>query len=943
MAEFDLLSAVQPSDGWYAIVGINGKTGVRQEFAETREDADSIIQKFMTQGRDVYFGVAKYKENGKRNKANVQALRALWVDLDCGEDKPYANQAEALTALRKFCAESGLQRPVLVNSGRGIHAYWVLDREVDRGEWEGLAKALRKVCDAHELYADPACFEAARILRVPGTFNYKVDPPLPVSVMAPSQPVSLEELRDCLGVSPSLPAAFEGVDTQPLTSMARAVMDNNFEFQFSRILKRKDNCRQLVWLYKNRADLTYDQWFAGLTVANRCVDRDEAIHKMSEGYPDYDPEETERTARSSEAPARCSTLESVNPGGCKGCPHLNKIKSPIVLGRALVESEATTVEGTTTEGTAQQYDIPNMPFPYKRGAQGGIYKAGDSDAGEDDIKLLDEDLFVVKRVFDRKVGEEVELRLHTPRDGVRHFLVPYAAIGDHQQLRKTLAFEGILINPKAFPFVADYIMRAANVLRRTQDVEMVREQFGWSEDFKSFFIGTRELTAQGERFAPVAEGLKRYAANLGTKGDFRKWQEVMDVLGTTEGMEGHAFSVLCALGSTLIHMTGQSGVIVNLVNSRSAQGKTTVLRLAASFWGDPVPGKDHIVAGPEDTYMARIHKAGILNSICPGFDECTNMSPKEVSSFAYLIPYGSGRDRLKGPSNELRENDTTWQTIALCSANSSFYEALDMHRPGGTEGEKMRVFEYHVPNKKTVPTDVANQLFDHQLKENYGFAGPRFVQYVLENYDAVKTMALATQKEIDTQLERLPRERIWSALLACVFTAGEISKTLGLINWDLQPIMRWATKHFLHLRAELAPAADSDLDILTDFINRNAACILAVESAADGRSGFTAVPRMEPRGELKIRIEPDTKKIYISVKALRRDFGPQGISFKEFKDDLVKRGVCEPKAKTVRLSTGMKADLGSVYCLVFDAAHPDFNIDLDSFEDEAVAVADSSS
>ena len=289
MAEFDLLSAVQPSDGWYAIVGINGKTGVRQEFAETREDANSIIQKFMTQGRDVYFGVAKYKENGKRNKANVQALRALWVDLDCGEDKPYANQAEALTALRKFCAESGLQRPVLVNSGRGIHAYWVLDREVDRGEWEGLAKALRKVCEAHELYADPACFEAARILRVPGTFNYKVDPPLPVSVMAPSQPVSLEELRDCLGVSPSLPAAFEGVDTQPLTSMARAVMDNNFEFQFSRILKRKDNCRQLVWLYKNRADLTYDQWFAGLTVANRCVDRDEAIHKMSEGNPDYDP------------------------------------------------------------------------------------------------------------------------------------------------------------------------------------------------------------------------------------------------------------------------------------------------------------------------------------------------------------------------------------------------------------------------------------------------------------------------------------------------------------------------------------------------------------------------------------------------------------------------------------------------------------------------------
>jgi len=943
MTEFDLLSAVQPPDGWYAIVGINGKTGVKQEFADTREDADAIIQKFVDQKRDVYFGVAKYKESGKRNKANVQALRALWVDLDCGEGKPYPNQTEALKALRKFCAESGLQRPVLVNSGRGIHAYWALDKEVERGEWEGLAKALRDVCDAHDLQADPACFEAARILRVPGTYNYKVNPPLPVNVLAQAGPVSLEDMRACLGVNAPMPAAFAGLENQSLTPMAKAVIDNNFDYTFSRILKRKDNCRQLVWLYKNRADLTYDQWFTGLTVANRCVDREEAIHKMSEGYPDYDPAETERIAKSSEAPARCSTLESVNPGGCKGCPHFNKIKSPIVLGRTILESDEAVVEETTKEGAPQQYAIPSIPFPYKRGARGGIYRQGDVDAGEDDMKIIDEDLFVTKRVRDRKVGEEVEMRLHTPREGVKHFLVPYSAVGDVQQLRKTLAFEGILIPPKAFPFIADYIMRSAQALRHTQDIEMVREQFGWSEDYKTFVVGDRELVAGGERFAPVSKQLERYTEHIREKGDFRLWREVIDMLNT-EGMEGHAFAVLSALGSTLMHMTGQAGAIVNLVNSRSAQGKTTALKLAASFWGNPVPGKNRIVAGPADTYHSRIHKAGFLNSLCPCYDECTNMKPSEVSEFAYLIPFGSGRDRMKGAENELRDNDTTWQTIALCSANRSFYDLLDIHRPGATnEGEKMRVYEYNVPSTKHFPRRIAKQMFDHQLHENYGFAGPRFIRYVIDNYAAVKKTLLKTREEIDDNLGILPRERVWSSLLACNFTAGEIAKTLGLISWDLPRIIRWAGKHTLGLRAELSPPSDGDMDILTDFINRNADCILAVESGVDGRAGFTAVPRMEPRGELKIRIEPDTKLIYISVKALRRDFGPLGISYKEFKDDLVKRGVCQPKPKTVRLSTGMKADLGSVYSLVFDASHPDFNIDVDSFEDETPTVNDSGS
>ena len=65
MGEFDLLSAVQPEGGWYAVVGIKGDSKV-QELVDSREEFDDWVQHFMRQKRNVFFGVAKYKDGSSR-------------------------------------------------------------------------------------------------------------------------------------------------------------------------------------------------------------------------------------------------------------------------------------------------------------------------------------------------------------------------------------------------------------------------------------------------------------------------------------------------------------------------------------------------------------------------------------------------------------------------------------------------------------------------------------------------------------------------------------------------------------------------------------------------------------------------------------------------------------------------------------------------------------
>jgi CHC2 zinc finger len=67
---------------------------------------------------------------------------------------------------------------VASGSGPNCHGYWPLEHPLAPREAE--AANLRLI---HVLAADPNCFDASRILRPPGTWNHKRQPPRPVSVL----------------------------------------------------------------------------------------------------------------------------------------------------------------------------------------------------------------------------------------------------------------------------------------------------------------------------------------------------------------------------------------------------------------------------------------------------------------------------------------------------------------------------------------------------------------------------------------------------------------------------------------------------------------------------------------------------------------------------------------------------------------------------------------
>ena len=933
MGNFDLLTAVQPEQGWYAVVGIKGESR-QQEIVETREEFDEWVEHFQRTKRNVFFGVAKYKDGSSRKKDNVLAAKSFWLDIDCGPDKEYDTQTEAIDALRDFCKSVGLPKPILVNSGRGIHAYWPLTEQVTRDEWEPVAKRLKEVCATQGLLVDNSCVEIARILRVPGTMNFKGDTPVPVSVIHVGKPVAYDTIRKTLGVKeqPALmPRSGRG-----LSPLAQQLQDN-IQSSFTHIMKRGEGgCAQLNSCYEERETLSEPRWFDALSVAKFCKDRDKAVHRLSADHPDYDPDKTEQKLKHIVGPHTCDVFESNNSGGCTGCPHKGKIKSPISLGKFIEEAteEDNTFEDEAVNGMVTVYKIPEYPAPYARGKNGGIYRKPDGEEMEP-LLVYPYDLYVVKRMRDPNEGGVVLLRSHTPKDGVEEFTIPNSKITEPTEVRKELARRDILLGRKQFDMLVDYIIRSYQELRHKRKAEQMRNQFGWADGDNKFIVGDREISVEGTYHSPPSSVTKALTDHMVPTGTLEKWQEVFNLYGR-RGLEGAAFAAATAFGAPLLKFSGQRGAIINLVNTNSGTGKTTTLHMCNSVWGHP----EKLCAKKDDTFNSKVFKIGVLCTLPVTFDEMSNTEPKQLSELAYLITQGTGKDRMKASSNELRMNLTSWQTIALCSSNHSFYEKLEFLKDT-PQGEMMRIIEYSLGYSDAIDTETGKQMFDHQLHENYGHAGDIYARYLISNFEEVKKLYLTVQNTLDTHLKLTQRERFWSATVAANIAGIKIANHIKLIDWDLAAIFKWACDMIRTLRNDTVPPIDVDNEVLGHFLLSHMDNILIVNDGVDRRSKMQQVPLLEPRQEVMVRYEPDTEKVYISVPAFKRYCSQRNIGYRETIKKLKERGVYI-KSDQKRMTKGMKMNVPPVQAMILDGAHSDFSA-LAEMTPEPEAVEDAGS
>ena len=917
MTDVDLLDLVQPAEGWFAIVGIKGERDVQQALVSSRKDADRLIERFVSEKRNVFYGVAKYATGEGRTKDNVKGLKCFWLDIDCGPTKAepnaatgkpdgYIDQAAGMRALKKFCTTVGLPRPTLVSSGYGIHAYWPLEEEITRVEWEPIADRLRELCQAQNFYVDSKVFEVARILRVPGTFNYKRETPVPVEIAYVGEPIPVQELRGILGVEDK---KVHGLGIEWEQSAREEARKRSTGYSFDRIMRRSitgTGCNQILNAYTNRATIGYYEWFYALSVAAMCDDASTAVHKLSKGHSGYDPEVVDRKVATIKMATSCAKFRSTNPELCAGCPHTGRILGPKQLGVEVREDQSKTEDGSVViAGRA----IPPFPRPYFRGEGGGVWRAPPPGEEGDPILVYERDLYVVKRMDDNS-DEAVLIHLWLPQDGLREFTVPSSKVGQRDELRKALSSKGVYCSGKKFDLLLEYVSMSASNLQDKEKAEIMRQQFGWADNYSRFVLGDQEITADGNVYSPPSKVTQKLAKFIGPVGSLDKWKEVWALYGKPD-MEAHAFAALSAFGSPLLRFLNQTGAVINLFNPRSGTGKTTVLNMVNSVYGHP---KD-LRLKEIDTINGKLQWVGILNNLPATMDELTNATPEIYSDLLYALSNGKGKERMLAGSNELRENNTTWQTITVSTANSSFAEKLSVLK-NHPEGELMRLIEYPVGLVESVSTANAKTMFDTVLFNNYGHAGPVFLRYVLSNAEQVSNLCQRMQAKVDRELGLLPKERFWSATVACNIVGGMVARHCGLIDWDVDAIYFWACGCIERLRSSSdAPLNDVE-QVIGDYLYRNIQNILVVDDMADRRTNIPALPKREPKGELLIRIEPDTKLMFIVSRAFKEYCVKYQVNYTDTLRRLEEKGRLTARGSK-RLSKGMQVVGDPVHCLHF--------------------------
>ena len=330
------------------------------KWATGRPDSISDIYFCLSQQAKTGDMLASGKVKAARHADDATFLKAVWADVDGYKD--YPTKSAALDAIMKFVKDAALPQPTaIVDSGGGWHVYWISDKPLTPQEWILYANGLWELIQKHGLKADNVTTDAARILRVPGTFNHKTLPPRPV-VLRWLQPNDI----DFAAVMP------KGAITPPVTRTNNSLVFDPRLFPKQKLVVPVDQYGNPVddgtalAADCKRADVLIDPfriiaecphfaeaaktggrshgqslWMQTVLATTWFQKGRKFAHAFSHKHPTYDPVETDAMYDRKVADREdkglgwqsCKTFENYGCKLCATCKHSGKIKSPLNLAR----------------------------------------------------------------------------------------------------------------------------------------------------------------------------------------------------------------------------------------------------------------------------------------------------------------------------------------------------------------------------------------------------------------------------------------------------------------------------------------------------------------------------------------------------------------------------------------------------------------------------------
>ena len=864
------------STGLHAVVTKQGNS-MRHEWGQTPDELVSLA----STKTDCWFSPAGFSSPSRKAK-DCTGAAALWLDIDIGAHhaKPdYTDPKQFGLDFKKFMAGTGLPMPWIVSTGHGVHLYWPLGRTVTPDKWSRFMARLFTACDKYGLRYDHAATDISRILRVPGTYNYK------------GQPVPVKIAK--AGVTDLLKLATVLKQYEPAKQTAVKHADTVREMRETDPIV--NGCEQI----RTCGAAEYETWRNAARCLTFCDHGYETFHQLSQDDPRYDVDQCDKTWDSLEkdnyAPVLCSTFEKAHADVCAKCPSHNKIKTPVMLGKKL-KAKVESAPADSIRGVPFESDSYHV-VPGK-----GVQWTFQNKEGADiTLTIAPFEFYIMELVIDNRM--QTPMRTYKSRvvfsdNSYRDFdFVVDDMYKSGLAPARILTQYGISVEPdnmdQMIKFMKTYIAKVQNELTPS----FIRDHYGWyevqdlsGEHHSEFVIGAQTYTASGVKVTYLDSRAQAMAEHKMTvAGTLDEWKKIPRLYHEL-GQESAQLLMCASFGSVFMPLGigTATNVAYNFYDTVGGKGKTSLLAALASVWGDP----SSLPLSKTDTVSAKYQQYSVYHNLPILIDEITGMSAGDIANMLYDLVNGREKNRSNRQGTELQRGGS-WQTITVSTSNQSLYEMLKSFREQ-TLATSMRVIEMRCDFKDyTGDTEITDKIDSVMtaVHSNYGLAGREFIKYILADSN-IKKEVTDYVAQFSAKYRRNNDERFWITGLGVALAAGRIAVRMGLLDYDMDVLEKWVGETLLStMRSSVRDNRQNPVSILADFITDNINNTLVVaEHTRQGKEPPVGMPdpyvSIEPRGSLQIRRELDSNTVVFKKAALTRWADSHGVSASTLLDDL---------------------------------------------------------
>jgi hypothetical protein len=234
-----------------------------------------------------------------------------------------------------------------------------------------------------------------------------------------------------------------------------------------------------------------------------------------------------------------------------------------------------------------------------------------------------------------------------------------------------------------------------------------------------------------------------------------------------------------------------------------------------------------------------------------------------------------------------------------------------------------RLFEYLVPRLDEFSGKVTSSVF-WTVQENYGHAGEKYIAWLTQNIETVKAGLLVMQDRMNIECGIKGEERYWAVIAATAIYGGLIARKLGVIQFDISPVMYWVINTVKEMRSGKLDLTDSSVNILGQFLDEHASHRLMVKG--DSTGGKLCTVMEAPHGKLVIRFEPDANRIYFARSIFKAWLARKYGSYSKVRSDLINCKALKNANKNKIIGAGTSYAGASQVCWEVDTSNPSLGV-----------------